>query len=201
MWVGPFLGDLTIPGHLPLAVPCFLSFVVWSQQLSAPWGPSIWFKYWARTFTCTIGHISAFRTVSKVSLSAILPSDEMFTHAVLMWAHALLRWSKVEMINAHSSSFLIFSGSCFRNSQLVGTSVAGSWTSTPPGVKCCLIWRQAGSFIALTTVSTSTFFICSQWCSMFFFNLWIVDGSASLLSSQSSSPRSSKIWFTFSVYV
>ena len=95
---------------------------------------------------------------------------------------------------------LFFSGSCRRNSQPVGTSVAGSWTSTPPGVKCCLRWRQARSFIALTTVSTSTFFICSQWCSMCFFNLWIVNGSASLLSSWSSSPRSSKIWFTFSAY-
>ena len=126
MQVGPFLGDLTIPGASSLVVPCFLSFVVWSQQLSAPWGPSSGFKYWARTFTCTSGHIATFRTVSKLSLLVILPSDEMFAHAMLMWVHALLRWSKVEMINAHSSSFLIFSGSCHRNSQPVGTSVAGS---------------------------------------------------------------------------
>ena len=91
MQVGPFLGDLTIPGASSLGSTMLSIFCSVVSAAVCTLGSFIGFKYQARTFTCTSGHIATFRTVSKVSLLAILPSDEMFTHAILMWVHSSLR--------------------------------------------------------------------------------------------------------------
>ena len=187
--VGPFLGDLKIPGASGPGNTVLLIFSNVTLAGIVAFGSSMGFKYQAGTLSWTSGCTPAFSTNSNDSLSVILPNDEMWTYAVLAWACALKRWSKVEMISAHSSSFLFFSGSCHRNSQPVGTSLLGSCTSTPLVVRCCLRWGKAGSFIALITVSISTSFICSQWCSMSFFSLRIVEGRASLLSFEVTLPN------------
>ena len=91
MWVGPFVGDLTIPGASSLGSTVLSIFCSVVSAAVCTLGSFIGFNYRAGTFTCTSGHIATYRTVSKVSLLPILPSDEMFTHAILMLAHASLR--------------------------------------------------------------------------------------------------------------
>ena len=84
MWVGLFLGDLTIPGASFLGRTMLSIFCSVISAAVFALGSSIGLRYWAGTFTCTGDCIAAFRTMSKVSLLAILPSDEMFAHAILM---------------------------------------------------------------------------------------------------------------------
>ena len=91
MQVGPFLGDLTIPGASSLGRTMLSIFCSVISAAVFALGSFIGLKYWAGTFTCTGDRIAAFRTMSKVSLSAILPSDEMFAYAVLMLTCASLR--------------------------------------------------------------------------------------------------------------
>ena len=83
MWVGPFLGDLTIPGASSLGRTMLSIFCSVISAAVFTLGSSIRLRYLAGTFTCTGDCITTFRTMLKVSLLAILPSDEMFAHAVL----------------------------------------------------------------------------------------------------------------------
>ena len=84
MQVGPFLGDLTIPGASSLGRTMLSIFCSVISAVVFTLGSSIGLRYQAGTFTCTGDHFAAFRTMSKVYLLAILPSDEMFPHAILM---------------------------------------------------------------------------------------------------------------------
>ena len=132
MWVGPFLGLWARQGALWMGRTIFLTFSLFSSSDILARLSSTGLRNPSGIFSCTSGLTAPFMMDSRVALSVTFANALTLaqTSAKCSWARAAC--SNMSVINAVSSALLALSGSCLMNSGLVGISLGGSTTSTPP---------------------------------------------------------------------
>ena len=161
-WVGLFFGSLEMQVASCWGNNITSSLAFCSSAQVAGFGSCTRLKYLSGMLTCIMGHTTALNIKLNVCGSVIFLRDEMFAGTKLAWVCALDRWLEVDIIIWHTSSLHFSSRRDLRNSQPLGTSVAGSTTSTPPTDSASWRCKHAGSHIILMTQSISASVICNQ---------------------------------------